>query len=308
MHTDGSSNRQAGGAGIVLLSPEGDVVECMIRLDFPTTNNEAEYEALVVGLDLARAARATNVVIYYDSQVITNQINGDYECKGEKMKLYLDQVKRRVDELQAKIIQIPRGENKQADRLAKAASAEHMITHGNVLSFVQLSPLIDSSDVQEIGSVSNWTTTIASYLKDGIFPNEKEATRKLKVWAARFVLIKDVLYKRGFSRPYLRCLGNEKADYVMRKVHEGICGNHSGSRSLVHKLVRAGYYWPTMQADAKAYVKACDKCQRFSNIIRQPTEEQTLMTAPWPFAQWGLDIMGPFPYSDLTVEVPSSRH
>ena len=119
----------------------------MIRLDFPTTNNEAEYEALVAGLDLARAAGATNVVIYCDSQVITNQINGDYEWKSERMKLYLDQVRRRVDNLQAKIIQIPRGENEQADRLAKAVSVEHMVTHGNVLSFVQLSPLIDSSDV-----------------------------------------------------------------------------------------------------------------------------------------------------------------
>ena len=67
MHTDGSSNRQDRGADVVLLSPEGDVVECMIRLDFPTTNNKAEYEALVAGLDLARAARATSVVIYYDS-------------------------------------------------------------------------------------------------------------------------------------------------------------------------------------------------------------------------------------------------
>ena len=95
---------RSGGAGVVLLSPEGDVVECMIRLDFPATNNEAEYEALVAGLDLARSAGATSVVIYCDSQVITNQINGDYECKGEKMKLYLDQVKRRVDDLQAKII------------------------------------------------------------------------------------------------------------------------------------------------------------------------------------------------------------
>ena len=201
------------------------------------------------------------------------------------MKLYLDQVKRRVDDLQAKIIQITRGENEQADCLAKAASAEHMITHGNVLSFIQLSPLIDSSDVQEIGSESNWTTTIASYLKDGILPDKKEAARKLKVQATRFVLIKDVLYKRGFSRPYLRCLGNEEADYVMREVHKGIYGNHSRSRSLVHKLVRAGYYWPTMQADAEGYVKACDKCQRFSNIIRQPTEELAPMTAPWPFAQ-----------------------
>ena len=81
----------------------------------------------------------------------------------------------------------------------------------------------------------------------------------------------------------------------MREIHEGICGNHSGSRSLVHKLVRAGYYWPTIQVDTEAYVKACDKCQRFSNIIRQPTEELAPMTAPWPFAQWGLDIMGPFP-------------
>ena len=112
--------------------------------------------------------------------------------------------------------------------------------YGNLLSFVHISPLIDLSNMQEIGSESNWTTKIALYLMGGILPNEKEAARKVKVRAARFVLIKDVLYNRGFSRPYLRCLGNEKANYVMREVHEGICGNHSGSRSLVHKLVRAG--------------------------------------------------------------------
>ena len=111
IHTNGLSNRQVGGVGIVLLSPEGDTVECMVRLDFPTTNNEAEYEALVAGFDLAKAARATSVVIYYDSQVVTNQVNRDYECKGERMKRYLDQVKRRVDDLKDKIIQIPKGEN-----------------------------------------------------------------------------------------------------------------------------------------------------------------------------------------------------
>ena len=108
MHTDESSNRQAEGVGVVLLSPEGDVVECMVRLDFPATNNEAKYEVLITGLDLARAAGATSLVIYCDSQVITNQVNGNYECKGERMKRYLDQVKRRVDDLQAKIVQIPR--------------------------------------------------------------------------------------------------------------------------------------------------------------------------------------------------------
>ncbi|XP_050242293.1 uncharacterized protein LOC126691281 [Quercus robur] len=295
IYTDGSSNKQAEGAGIVLISPEGDTIECMVRLDFLATNNESEYEALIAGLDLAKVAGATRVVIYCNSQVITNQINGDYECKGERMKKYLDKLRARVDDLEAKVVQIPRGENERADRLAKAASAEQMVIPGNVLSFVQLSPLINPRNVQEICSENSWTTPIVSYLKDGVLPDEKEAARKLKVRAARFVLIKDVLYKRGFSRPYLRCLGTEKADYVMREVHEGVCGNHSGSRSLVHKLIRAGYYWPTMQKDAEAYVRTCDKCQRFSNIIRQPTEELTPMTAPWPFAQWGLDIMGPFP-------------
>ena len=121
-----------------------------------------------------------------------------------------------------------------------------MTVPSNVLFFVQLSPLIDFVDTQEIDSENNWATPLVFYLKNGILPNGKEAARKLKVQAAWFVLIKDVLYKRGFSRPYLMCLGTKEADYVMREVHEGICGNHSGLRSLVHKLIRVGYYWPTM--------------------------------------------------------------
>ena len=165
-----------------------------------------------------------------------------------------------------------RGENKQADRLAKTASTKHMTTLGNILSFVQLSPLIDFDDMQEIGFESDWTKPLVSYLKNGVLPNRKEAARKLKVQAAQFILMKDILYKRGFSRPYLRCLGPKEADYVMREVHEGICRNHSGLRSLAYKLIRAGYYWFIMQKDAQTYVKTYDRCQRFSNIIWQPSE------------------------------------
>ena len=80
IHIDGSSNRQARGIGVVLLSLERDQIECMVCLDFLTTNNEAEYKALVAGLDLAKATRATSVVLYCDSQVVTNQVNGEYEC------------------------------------------------------------------------------------------------------------------------------------------------------------------------------------------------------------------------------------
>ena len=64
IHTNRSSNKQAGRVGIVLRSPEWDEIECMVHLDFPTTNNEAEYEALVAGLDLAKAVGATSVVIH----------------------------------------------------------------------------------------------------------------------------------------------------------------------------------------------------------------------------------------------------
>ena len=93
IHTDGSSNQLSRGAGVVIQTPEGDKIECMIRLYFPTTNNKVEYEALVVGLDLARAAGAENIIIHCDSQVITSQVNGDYECRNERMKKYLEEVK-----------------------------------------------------------------------------------------------------------------------------------------------------------------------------------------------------------------------
>ena len=74
---------------MVMQTPEGDKIECMIRLDFPTTNNEAKYEALVAGLDLAKVAGAVTVIMHCDSQVITSQINGEYECRSERMKKYL---------------------------------------------------------------------------------------------------------------------------------------------------------------------------------------------------------------------------
>ena len=108
------------------------------------------------------------------------------------------------------------------------------------MSFVQVSSLVDDKmNVQEMNSENNWTTPLKAYLRSGILPDGKEAARKLKVQASRFVIIRDVLYKKRFSQPYLRCFSHEKADYVMREVHKGICGDHLGGRSLVHKLIRA---------------------------------------------------------------------
>ena len=143
IHMDGSSNQRAGCASVVIQIPDGDKIECMIRLDFPTTNNEAEYEALMVGLDLAKAAGAKNMIMHCDSQVIISQINGNYECRNERMKKYLEEVKSRIGNLEVKFVQISREENECANRLAKAASVEFLNASEQVLSFVQTSSLID---------------------------------------------------------------------------------------------------------------------------------------------------------------------
>ncbi|XP_075675029.1 uncharacterized protein LOC142644266 [Castanea sativa] len=104
VHIDGSSNKHVGGVRVVLHTPEGGKIECIICPDFSTTNNEAEYEALVAGLDLAIAIGAKNVVVYSDSQIMTSQVNGSYDCKNERMKRYLEKVKGRVNNLQIKMV------------------------------------------------------------------------------------------------------------------------------------------------------------------------------------------------------------
>ena len=124
---------------------------------------------------------------------------------------------------------------------------------------------------------------IVSHLRNRTLPEDRNASPRLKVQLSRFILIGDFFYTKVFSRPYLRCLAPVKVDNVVREVHEGVYGNHSGAHLLVHKLIRVEYYWPTMQKDTQSYMKACDKCQHFSNIIRQPSKELTPMSVPWPF-------------------------
>ena len=214
--------------------------------------------------------------------MVMGQVNRTCEAKEERMKKYPEKVLQLVKKFkETNFAQIPWEENVEADALAKEVSTNEP---SDEIDEVQYILSIDLPEVLQVPNEGNWMTPIISYLKDGSPPEGKDEARKLKVQLTRYVLLNEVLYKRGFSQPYLRCLLPDEANYVLREVHEEACGNHSGARSLIHKVVRAGYYWPTIQADAKAYVKVCDQCQRFNNIPRQPSEYLTLMMAPWPFA------------------------
>ena len=91
--------------------------------------------------------------------------------------------------------------------------------------------------------------------------------------------------------PLLKCVSPEEGNYILREIHEGIYGSHSGSRVLARKVVRAGFYWPDMSKDLITIVRNCDKCQRFTNITKQPPEELSSISSPWPFLQCEVDIV-----------------
>lgn len=86
-----------------------------------------------------------------------------------------------------------------------------------------------------------------------------------------------------------------EAQYVLAEFHEGVCDNHPGERTLAHRTYTQGYYWPTMKQDTENYVNMCDWCQRYAPIPRVPSEVVNPVTSLWPFAQWGMDIVGPLP-------------
>ena len=82
---------------------------------------------------------------------------------------------------------------------------------------------------------------------------------------------------------------------MLSELHEGICGNHLSGRTLAHKAHAQGYYWQTMKSDTTDYVRKCDRCQQQAPILRSPAQDLMSISRPWPFAQWGIDIVGPLP-------------
>ena len=144
-------------------------------------------------------------------------------------------------------------------------------------------------------SPPSWMDPIRLYITIGELPDDRGMAHKIQIQATRFSLVDGQLYKRSLGRPYLKCLTPEQGQYVLAELHEGICGNHPGGRTLAHRAHTQGYYWQTMKADAADYVKKCDPCQRMSPILKSPAQDLISISSPWSFTQWGIDIIGPFP-------------
>ncbi|GJY82714.1 reverse transcriptase domain-containing protein [Tanacetum coccineum] len=298
LFTDGSSCTNSSGAGLILTNPEGMEFTYALRFRFDATNNEAEYEALIAGLKIAEQMGVENLQANVDSRLVANQVNGTYVAKETDMIRYLEKVKTLTSSFKAfSIKQVPRNENKKADALSKIASTSFAHLSKQVLVEELKEKSISAAEVlavvEEEGDT--WMTPIFKYLTDGTLPAEGKKARAVKRKSWRFSIINGILYKKSFLGPWLRCVGPLQANYVLREIHEGSCSMHAGTRSVVAKALRIGYYWPTMHEDARKLIQACQDCQVHKPVPRNPQQKLSPITSPWPFYKWGIDIAGPFP-------------
>ncbi|XP_020216716.1 uncharacterized protein LOC109800337 [Cajanus cajan] len=303
LHVDGSSNCQGSRAGVILEGPKGIVLEQSLRFWFKASNNQAEYEALLVGLRLAEDMGASRIKCLTDSKVVAEQVGGNFQVKDHNMMKYYHAYQKLKTNFQEVLVEhIPRENNTRADQLARLAATKKP---GQLRTIIQQEVDQPSVEAEMVGSVDadhtdpndspDWRAEIKAFITNGVTPDDLTEAKRLRTQASRYVIIAGQLYKRGFSTPLLKCLSQTEADYVIREVHEGICRMLSGARTTVSKLLRAGYYWPTMNTDCGAFVKKCQPCQKHGNLIHQTAEQLHCIPLAWLFATWGADILGPFP-------------
>ncbi|XP_075665550.1 uncharacterized protein LOC142635242 [Castanea sativa] len=114
-----------GGVGVIVASPENDILKYGVQLQFPTTNNEAEYETIFTGLRIAKALGVKNLKLRTNSKLIVRQITSEYEAKEERMKRYLKLTNQLVDYFDdIRFKQIPRENNSIVDEVSKLALTE----------------------------------------------------------------------------------------------------------------------------------------------------------------------------------------
>ncbi|XP_057719199.1 uncharacterized protein LOC130933588 [Arachis stenosperma] len=255
LHVDGASNQTFGGAGIILESPIGVVYEQSVRFEFPISNNQAEYEALIGGLTLAAEVSARRLEICSDSQVVTSQVNGSYQAKDPLLHKYLEKVKSLSQKFEEVTVHhVPRERNTRADLLSKLASTKPGEGNRSLIQGMTREPAI-TLHVTSLGP--SWLDPITDFLEHGKLPSDEKDAAKLRREAAKYAVIQGQLFRKGLNQPLLKCLHPDQTDYVLREVHEGCCGHHIGGKALARKLIRAGYYWPSMMADSKEFVKKC---------------------------------------------------
>nr|CAH68036.1 OSIGBa0139N19-OSIGBa0137L10.5 [Oryza sativa] len=263
MQFDGSLSLQGAGAGVTLTSPSGDVLRYLVRLDFRATNNMAEYAGLLAGLRVAARLGIRRLLVLGDSQLVVNLMDA-YVRQVRRMERHFDGIELR---------HVPRRDNTIADELSRLASSRAQTPPGAfeerlAQPSARPDPLgeTDAPDrpprpvgVQASGPEGSaprslrliaWIVEIQAYLTDKTLPEDCEGSERVQRVSKRYVLIEGTLYRRAANGILLKCIPREQGVELLADIHEGECGAHSASRTLVGKAFRQGFFWPTALNDA----------------------------------------------------------
>uniref|UniRef100_A0A2N9ITV2 Uncharacterized protein n=1 Tax=Fagus sylvatica TaxID=28930 RepID=A0A2N9ITV2_FAGSY len=307
MFFDGAARREESGAGVVFVSPQKHMLPFAFRLNEPCSNNVAEYQALIAGLQMALDMKISYLEVYGDSKLVINQLLTHYEVRNEGLVPYFRLATRLIEEFDGISLEhIPRSENKIADALANLAttlalSAEERVNvpvcNRWALTFTEEYTSETNAISVSVVEDEDWRQPLIDYLEHGKLPDDSRHKTEVRRRAPRFIYYKDTLYRRSFDGLFLRCLGKGETDQAMEEAHSGVCGAHQSGPKLYHRIKRMGYYWPTIVKDCMDYAKRCEACQLHANYIHQPPEPLHPTVASWPFDAWGLDVVGPLPKS-----------
>ncbi|XP_058727787.1 uncharacterized protein LOC131599463 [Vicia villosa] len=294
---DGAVNAFGNGIGAIIITPKGTHIPFSARLLFDCTNNIAEYEACIMGLEEAIDLRIKILDIYGDSALVINQIKDKWETYHPGLIPYRDYARRLLTFFnKVELHHIPRDQNRMADALATLSSM-FKVNHWNDMPTVRITRLERPAYVFATEAVIDdkpWFHDIKRFLQTQEYPlgasnKDKKTLRRL---SGSFFLNGDVLYKRNFDMVLLRCVDRHEADMLMHEMHEGSFGTHSNGHAMSKKILRAGYYWLTMESDCYKHVKRCHKCQIYADKIHVPPTLLNVLSSPWPFSMWGIDMIG----------------
>jgi len=255
LHVDGSSNPKGDGAGIVLEGPNDILIEKSLHFAFKTSNNQAEYEAILAGLSLACEVGVKSLTCKTDSKLTVGHLNDEFQIKDPTLLQYYHLVRAVIQSSfdQVCIEHILRTDNIRADILSILASTKLKSRHRSLLQQTLSTPSITNTchnlthtpaDNLTHPQAHNWTTPYIQYLQTDNPPPDADKTWLAK--AAKYTTIGDDLYKRGYGQPLLKCVAAEQAQYIIKELHESICGYHSGARTMATRILRVGYFWPTI--------------------------------------------------------------
>jgi hypothetical protein len=140
----------------------------------------------------------------------------------------------------------------------------------------------------------DWRQPFINYLSEQKVPSDKNLAEQLIRRAKSYVLVGDKLYRRGASSGVLmKCVPRQEGKDILEEIHKGVCGNHASSRTLVSKAFRQAFYWHTALGDAEELVRRYQGCQYFAKQQHVPSYKLVTIPRTWPFAYWGLDMIGP---------------